>query len=272
MELNLKKLKAQALKEIEGIKNSKEWQEIEKKYFSRKSGELAKLLKDIKDVSEDLRPKLGALANEVKEEINKALQKKQADLGMEKDQELERDFIDVTLEIEKYKLGHLHPLTQVQMELEDIFKSMGFMILDGPELESDYYNFEALNLPSWHPAREAQDTFYIDPLTSSGHSSLLMRTHTSPVQIRAMQKYGAPLRCVVPGRVFRNEATDASHDHTFSQLGGLLIDKEIAITHLVAVMKEMLSAIFKKEVKVRLRPGYFPFVEPGFELDFGCLF
>jgi phenylalanyl-tRNA synthetase alpha chain len=121
-------------------------------------------------------------------------------------------------------------------------------------------------LPSWHPAREAQDTFYID-----SKDKLLMRTHTSPVQIRAMQKYGAPLRCVVPGRVFRNEATDASHDHTFSQLEGLMIDKDIAITHLVAVMKEMLSALFKKDIKVRLRPGYFPFVEPGFELDVECL-
>jgi len=266
MELNLKKLKEQALKEIAGIRDSKEWQEIENKYFSRKSGELAKLLKDIKDVSEDLRPKLGALANEVKEEINNALQKKQADLGMEIDNDLDRDFIDVTLEIEKYKLGHLHPLTQVQNELEDIFKSLGFMILDGPELESDYYNFEALNIPTWHPARDSQDTFYIE-----SKDKLVLRTHTSPVQIRAMQKYGAPLRGVVPGRVFRNEATDASHDHTFYQLEGLMIDKDISITHLVAVMKEMLSAIFKKEVKVRLRPGYFPFVEPGFELDFGCL-
>src|SRR4030042_2413535 len=191
--------------------------------------------------------------------------------GMEKDQELERDFIDVTLEIEKYKLGHLHPLTQVQNELEDLFKSMGFMILDGPELESDYYNFEALNIPSWHPARDTQDTFYIEDLKNSGNTKLVLRTHTSPVQVRAMQKYGAPLRCVVPGRVFRNEATDASHDHTFSQLEGLMIDKDIAITHLVAVMKEMLSALFKKDIKVRLRPGYFPFVEPGFELDFGCL-
>jgi len=266
MELNLKKLKEQALKEIQGIRNSEDWQKIENKYFSRKSGELAKLLKDIKDVSEDLRPKLGSLANEVKEEISQALAQKKADLGMESEQELERDFIDVTLEIEKYKLGHLHPLTQVQNGLEDIFKSMGFMILDGPELESDYYNFEALNIPAWHPARDIQDTFYIE-----SKDNLLLRTHTSPVQIRAMQKYGAPLRGVVPGRVFRNEATDASHDHTFYQLEGLMIDKDIAITHLVAVMKEMLSAIFKKEVKVRLRPGYFPFVEPGFELDFGCL-
>jgi len=266
MELNLKKLKDSALKEIAGVRNSEEWQKIENKYFSRKSGELAKLLKDIKDVSEDLKPKIGSLANEIKNEISKALEQKKADLNLQVDEDLERDFIDVTLEIEKYKLGHLHPLTQVQMELEDIFKSMGFMILDGPELESDYYNFEALNIPSWHPARDTQDTFYI-----ASKDKLLMRTQTSPVQVRAMQKYGAPLRCVVPGRVFRNEATDASHDHTFYQLEGLMIDKDIAITHLVAVMKEMLSALFKKDIKVRLRPGYFPFVEPGFELDVECL-
>ncbi len=266
MELNLKKLKEQALKEIQGIRDSKEWQEIENKYFSRKSGELAKLLKDLKDVSEDLRPKLGAMANEVKEDITKALNKKKADLDLQTDEFLDQDFIDVTLEVEKYKLGHLHPMTQIQYELEDIFKSMGFMILDGPELESDYYNFEALNIPSWHPARDAQDTFYVE-----AKDKLVLRTQTSPVQIRAMQKYGAPLRAVVPGRVFRNEATDASHDHTFYQLEGLMVDKDISIANLVAVMKEMLLAIFKKEVKVRLRPGYFPFVEPGFELDFGCL-
>jgi len=266
MELNLKKLKEQALKEIEGIKSSEDWQRIENKYFSRKSGELAKLLKDLKDVSVDLRPQLGALANQIKEEITKALDQKRIDLNIETDEKLERDFIDVTLEVERYKLGHLHPMTQVTMELEDIFKSMGFMILDGPELESDYYNFEALNIPSWHPARDSQDTFYIE-----SRDKLVMRTHTSPVQVRAMQKYGAPLRGVVPGRVFRNEATDASHDHTFYQLEGLMIDKDISILNLIAVMKELLAGIFKREVKVRLRPGYFPFVEPGFELDIQCL-
>ncbi len=266
MEIDIKKIKDQALKEIEGIKNSQEWQDIRNKYFSRKSGELAKLIKDVKDVSEDLKPKLGAMANQVKEEISSALEEKRSEIEGKKEGKIEKDFIDVTLEVEKYKLGHLHPMTQIQNELEDIFKSLGFMILDGPELESDYYNFEALNIPEWHPARDIQDTFYIE-----SKDNLLLRTHTSPVQVRAMQKYGAPLCCVVPGRVFRNEATDASHDHTFYQLEGLMVDKDISIANLVAVMKEMLSAIFKQEVKVRLRPGYFPFVEPGFELDFGCL-
>ncbi|MDD5341676.1 MAG: phenylalanine--tRNA ligase subunit alpha [Patescibacteria group bacterium] len=266
MELNIKKLKDQALKEIDGIKNSEEWENIKNKYFSRKSGELAKLLKDIKDVADDLRPKVGTMVNEAKEEIENALEDKMSKIKKGSGDKLERDFIDVTLNIEKYKLGHLHPVTQITNELEDIFKSMGFMILDGPELESDYYNFESLNIPTWHPARDTQDTFYIE-----AKDKLLMRTHTSPVQVRAMQKYGAPLRCVVPGRVFRNEATDASHDHTFYQLEGLMIDKDISITNLIAVMKELLSGIFKREVKVRLRPGYFPFVEPGFELDIQCL-
>jgi phenylalanyl-tRNA synthetase alpha chain len=268
MESRLNKLKGQALKEIARIKNSQEWTEIKNKYFSRKSGELSKLLKDLKGVSADLKPKLGAVANEIKAEIDKALNSKLEEIEDQSSTDLDHELLDVTLEIEKYKLGHLHPMTQVQYEIEDIFKSMGFMILDGPELESDYYNFEALNIPSWHPARDSQDTFYVE---NSTKDKLLLRTQTSPVQLRAMQKYGAPLRCVVPGRVFRNEATDAAHDHTFYQLEGLMIDKEISITHLVAVMKEMLSALFKKEINVRLRPGYFPFVEPGFELDVQCL-
>ena len=271
MQSQFEKIKIQALKEIEKIKNSQDWEAVKNKYFSRKSGELSKLLKDLKEVSDDLRPKLGALANEIKTEIDKALESKLAEIEDKDSADLDHELIDVTLEIDKYKLGHLHPMTQVQYEIEDIFKSLGFMILDGPELESDYYNFEALNIPSWHPARDSQDTFYIESLPASGDDKLLLRTQTSPVQLRAMQKYGAPLRCVVPGRVFRNEATDAAHDHTFYQLEGLMIDKNISITHLVSVMKEMLSALFKKDITVRLRPGYFPFVEPGFELDVQCL-
>jgi phenylalanyl-tRNA synthetase alpha chain len=172
---------------------------------------------------------------------------------------------------EKIESGHLHPITIVRQELEDLFSSLGFMILDGPELESDYYNFEALNIPKHHPARDMQDTFYIDHKNAAGEFDLVLRTHTSPMQVRAMQKYGAPLRCVVPGRVFRNEATDACHEHTLYQLEGLMIDKNISIANLIAVVKEMLSGMFKQEIKTRVRPGYFPFVEPGIEFDMGCL-
>lgn len=266
MDLDFKKIKEDALNEIQAIKDSEEWQEIKNKYFSRKSGELAKLLKDIKDVSEDLRPKLGAMANQLKTEIDSALQEKAGELQNQDIQELDRDFIDVTLELEKYKVGHLHPLTQVQMELEDIFKSLGFMILDGPELESDYYNFEALNLPSWHPARDMQDTFYIE-----AKDKLVMRTHTSPVQVRAMQKYGAPLRCIVPGRCFRNEATDVRHDHTFYQLEGLMIGENISFSNMAGVLELVVKALFGEETKLRFRPKYYPFVEPGINYEATCL-
>ena len=168
------------------------------------------------------------------------------------------------------KIGTLHPITQVVNELEDLFISMGFMVLDGPELESDYYNFEALNISKTHPARDMQDTFYIDKENKDHEYDMVMRTHTSPVQVRAMQKYGAPFRGVVPGRVFRCEAIDACHEHTFDQMEGLMIDENITISNLISVMKEMLNAIFKREVETRIRPGFFPFVEPGIELDIKC--
>jgi phenylalanyl-tRNA synthetase alpha chain len=175
------------------------------------------------------------------------------------------DDFDVTLPGIKITGGHLHPLTLVQRDLEKIFTSMGFLILEGPELESDYYNFEALNIPATHPARDMQDTFYIE-----GKKDLVMRTHTSNVQVRAMQKYGAPLRCVVPGRVFRCEATDAVHEHTFDQMEGLMIGENISFANLIAAMKELLNGIFDREIETRIRPGYFPFVEPGIELDIKC--
>jgi len=272
MEIDLKQLKNQALSEIEAVKSLDQWQKVRDKFFSRKNGQFVKLMKKVSQLSSDLKPKIGALANEIKQDLNQALEQKAQELGQTKAQKVDQDFIDLTLEVEKYKLGHLHPITQVQSELEDIFKSMGFMILDGPELESDFYNFEALNIPSWHPARDMQDTFFIDSLTTkTKDEKLVLRTHTSPVQVRSMQKYGAPFRGVVPGRCFRNEATDASHEHTFYQMEGLMIDKDISISNLISVMKELLQGIFKREVTVRLRPGYFPFVEPGFELDIQCL-
>jgi len=142
--------------------------------------------------------------------------------------------------------------------------------LDGPELESDFYNFVAVNIPPNHPARDMQDTFYIDKKNMDGEYDLVMRTHTSSVQVRAMQKYGAPLRCVVPGKCFRCEAIDACHEHTFYQMEGLMIDKNISLANLISVMKELLSGIFKKEMEIRVRPGFFAFVEPGLELDIKC--
>ncbi len=143
--------------------------------------------------------------------------------------------------------------------------------MDGPEVESEYYNFEGLNIPADHPARDMQDTFFLQDKKDKKHGRMVLRTHTSPVQVRTMEKYGAPLRVIVPGRTFRYEATDASHDTTFYQVEGLLIDKDISLSHLKGVMAEFLTRLFGKPVKVRFRPGYFPFVEPGLELDFSCL-
>ena len=172
--------------------------------------------------------------------------------------------IDMTLPGLDTRLGHLHPITLVQMELEAIFQSMGFLILDGYHVETDFYNFESLNIGRDHPARDMQDTYWLK-------NGMLLRTHTSANQVRALERYGAPIRAVFPGRCFRNEAVDPSHENTFYQLEGLMVDTDISVANLIAVMRALLTAVFHREVTVRLRPGYFPFVEPGFELDIECL-
>jgi phenylalanyl-tRNA synthetase alpha chain len=177
---------------------------------------------------------------------------------------LESEWVDLTLPAPGTRPGSLHPLTLIQQELEELFTSLGFAVVDGPEVETEWHNFDALNIPPAHPARDAQDTFWL----TNGH---LLRTHTSPVQVRAMEKFGAPLRIIAPGRVFRNEEVDASHEHTFYQLEGMMIDRDVSVAHMLYFMKSLLTAIFHREVTVRLRPGFFPFVEPGFELDIQCL-
>ena len=160
--------------------------------------------------------------------------------------------------------GGVHPVTAVQWEVADVFERMGFIVETGPEMESEFNNFEALNVPSWHPARDIQDTFWLT-------NGLLLRTQTSSVQVRAMRKYGPPLRVVVPGRCFRNETVDASHETTFHQFEGFLVDRHISLASLKAFLQLMLREVFKRDVKIRIRPGYFPFVEPGLECDMSCL-
>jgi phenylalanyl-tRNA synthetase alpha chain len=177
---------------------------------------------------------------------------------------LDAEWIDLTLPAPPPRRGHLHPITRIQRELEDLFVSLGFTVLDGPEVETEYHNFDALNIPPDHPARDMQDTFWLD-------GGNLLRTHTSPVQVRGMEKLGPPLRMIAPGRAFRNESVDASHEHTFYQLEGMMVDRDVSVAHLIYFMKTLLSEIFHREAAVRLRPGFFPFVEPGFELDIQCL-
>jgi len=236
--------------------------------FLGRSSDFAGLMKGLKDLSPEDKKEAGQQANKVKTEMQGLLTKAEKGLSRQSLKGLSKDeWVDITEPVcPKQESGNRHPVTVITEQLEELFASMGFMILDGPELESDFYNFEGLNIPKTHPARDMQDTFYV-----KGHEDWSMRPHTSPVQVRAMQKYGAPLRAVVPGRCFRNESTDASHEHTFYQLEGIMIDKDISIANLVAVMRELLTGVFGHEVKVRLRPGYFPFVEPGFELDMECV-
>ena len=268
MQEKLEQLKKDIIKNLDSIKNSDALRDLEIKYLGRK-GELTQELKKIVNLGREEKKKVGQLANIIKKEINEKISEVKSIIEGNKDKQ---GFIDVTLPGNNIKRGHLSPLTLVTEELEDLFTSMGFMILDGPELESDFFNFTALNIPPHHPARDAQDTFYIKKQKNKEEKDdLVMRTHTSPVQIRAMQKYGAPLRCVVPGRVFRSEATDACHEHTFNQIEGLMIDENISMVNLISVLKEVLSGIFNQDVKIRVRPGYFPFVEPGIEVDMSCL-
>ena len=182
---------------------------------------------------------------------------------------LNSEWLDLTVPAPGVRPGALHPITQIQWEIEDLFRSLGFSVLDGPEVETEHHNFDALNIPQDHPARDMQDTFWLDAGGPLGR--FLLRTHTSPVQVRGMEKLQLPLRMIAPGRVFRNESVDASHEHTFYQLEGMMIDKDVSVGNLIYFMKTLLGAIFKRDVTVRLRPGYFPFVEPGFELDIRCL-
>jgi len=228
-------------------------------------GPLADALKNIKSFNAKERGAAGQAINKAKTEVKQLFAKaqealKQADLEGERRKSAN---FDPTLPPPLTRRGSLHPVTIVQREIERLFRGLGFAVVGGPEMETEFYNFEALNIPAMHPARDSQDTFWLT-------NGWLLRTHTSPCQIRAMQRFGPPIRVIAPGRCFRYEALDASHENTFHQLEGLLIDKDISIAHLIAYMKLLLRQVFRRDVKVRLRPGFFPFVEPGFELDMSC--
>ena len=267
MDEQLKKIKKEFIKAVDEVNDTLKLDELYNRFFSRRSGEMTEVMKNLKDLSGSAKKEFGKLANEVKGELMDVYGEKKGELENKGGKASAKDSIDITQpRLPKKEKGNLHPMTVVHNELEYLFTSMGFMVLDGPELESDFYNFEGLNISKDHPARDSHDTFFI-----KDHSEWVMRTQTSSVQVRAMQKYGAPLRAVVSGRCFRNEATDASHDHSFYQMEGLVVDKEISVSNLIGVMKELLEGVLKREVEVRLRPGHFPFVEPGFELDMRCL-
>lgn len=233
--------------------------------FLGKKGELTALMKELGGVAPEERRVFGALLNEVKGAVESELETRRSALvGQEQRKRLEQEWIDVTLPVSAAPhiphAGSLHPLTRVQRELERIFVGLGFLVVDGPEVETEYYNFEALNVPSTHPARDMQDTFWAE-------GGMLLRTQTSAIQVRALERLKPPIRIVAPGRCFRYERLDATHEHTFYQMEGMMIDRHVTVGHLIYFMKTLLREIFGFEPKIRLRPGYFPFVEPGFELD-----
>lgn len=263
MNESLEELKQQVLQEIEGCADEGALEACRVKYLGRK-GLVTGQMKRMKDVPQEDRREFGMQVNALKADVENALTKRTESLASNRYENIADDeWIDITLPGVNEGVGHVHPIFMMQRELEDIFTSMGFTILDGPEVETEYNNFEALNIPADHPARDMQDTFW----TEDGN---LLRTHTSPIQIRGMASRKPPLRMIGPGRVFRYEATDASHENTFWQMEGLMVDRNISVAHLIHFMKQLLQVIFKKEMKIRLRPGYFPFVEPGFELDIEC--
>jgi phenylalanyl-tRNA synthetase alpha chain len=264
LEGKLEELSQGARARVLAAATAEELEKIRVEILGRK-GTLAAVSKDMGKLAPEERARAGKLLNAAKQSLEAAIEERSgwfAAAALES--RLDAEWMDLTLPAPGPRPGSLHPITQIQAEIEDLFTSLGFTVLSGPEVETEFNNFDALNIPSDHPARDMQDTFWL------GDGNLL-RTHTSPVQVRGMQRLGPPLRMIAPGRVFRNEEVDASHEHTFYQLEGMMIDREVSIAHLVYYMKTLLGGIFHRDVTVRLRPGYFPFVEPGFELDIKCL-
>jgi len=257
--MDLKNLKNRAEKEISLAKNLETLNEISKKYLGKK-GEITLVLRSLKDLPISERKKQGQLANEIKKQLEQTINNK--NFGAE---ENIKDRIDITAPGKRPLQGHLHPITLIKKEVEDIFAKLGFETIEGPEVEDERHNFDALNIPKEHPARDMWDTFWLKD------KGLLLRTHTSPVQIRYMEKNNPPLRIIVPGRCFRYEATDASHEINFYHIEGLMIDKEISASNFKAIMERFFQEFFKKQIKLRIRPSYFPFTEPSFELDIECL-
>lgn len=258
------------------ITSIKEASALRLKYVGRQNGQLNQILRKIKFLPVSERKEVGKLANAAARQILKSINATENNL---KDLDSHKSLTDLTEPGIKPRRGHLHPLTLMQMELIDIFRSMGFSVLEGPELEHDFYNFTALNFKPEHPARDIQDTFFIkSKITNHDKRALpaegpwVLRTHTSNMQMRVMQENQPPLRYIIPGRTFRNEATDARHEHTFYQLEGFVVDEKITIGHLEWTLHELFRQLYGPKVKIRLRPGFFPFTEPSYEPEMSCVF
>ena len=263
MKEKLQKIREEAIEKIQSSDNLDKLNEIKVAVLGKK-GELTEVLKGRKDVAAEDRPKVGQLVNETRvaiEEKMEEMRKRLADVARE--QKLKNEVIDVTLPSKKNFVGHRHPNTIALEELYRIFVGMGYEVVEGPEVEYDYYNFEALNIPANHPAKDEQDTFYIN-------ENIVLRTQTSPVQVREMEKGKLPIRMLAPGRVFRSDEVDATHSPSFHQVEGLVIDKNITFADLKGTLAEFAKELFGEDTKVKFRPHHFPFTEPSAEMDVSC--
>ena len=256
MRETLEKIKAEAMAALESP--SAQIEELRIKYLGKK-GELTAVLRGMGKLSAEERPVIGQLANDVRAEIEKKIE----EITQEKKAREQAEKLDVTIPGDKIRAGHTHPLALVQRQLEDIFLGMGYSIVDGPEVEYDYYNFQALNIPKDHPARDTQDTFYIT-------ENILLRSQTSPVQARVMEKTQPPIKIISPGRVYRSDAVDATHSPLFHQLEGLVVDKGITMGDLKGALEMFARRMYGKETQIRFRPHHFPFTEPSAEVDVSC--
>lgn len=262
----LKSLEAEALAQIPGLKSEQEVYDFRNSVLG-KNGSLTGVLKGIKDLSVEDKQTVGKVSNELRDRLTAAFEARLAGIASERVEErLATEFEDVTVPLPKKESGHLHPITRALLEVEDAFKRMGFEVLESKEVTTEYLNFDAVNVPASHPARDMQDTFWLE-----GKGNVLA-TQTSSMQNVILKSQNPPIRVIIPGRVFRNEDIDATHENTFYQVEGIVVDKGVSMANLKYAIRTMLSDLFGREVSIRLRPGYFPFVEPGVEVDFSCPF
>ncbi|MCK4419802.1 phenylalanine--tRNA ligase subunit alpha [Candidatus Aerophobetes bacterium] len=260
MRQELEKLGDEAKEKILQVKDEKSLEKVRIEFLGRKQGRITKVLRSIKNLPSKDRPLIGGLVNQLKEEIEKELKERKKSIEKEEREE----YIDITLPGKKPLVGKLHPITQTIEEIKRIFMGLGFRVVRGPEAETEYYNFEALNMPRYHPARDEQDSFYLD-------NNYLLRTHTSPVQIKIMEKESPPIRIIAPGKCYRRDAVDASHFTMFHHVEGLAVDKKITFSDLKGSLTYFVHQMFDKETKLRFRPSFFPFTEPSAEVDISCI-
>lgn len=265
MKERLEGLRTEALQELQGVQNPAQLNDLRVKYLGKK-GALTEILRGMGGLSAEERPIIGQVANDVRAAIEAVIEEKAAAFQQEEtNNRLLAETIDVTLPGKKLPTGAVHPLNKVAQEIEDIFVGLGYTIAEGPEVEEDYYNFEALNLPKNHPARDMQDSFYIT-------DEILMRTHTSPVQVRTMKQMNGktPIKVICPGKVYRRDDDDATHSFQFNQIEGLVIDKNIRMSDLKGTLLQFVQQMYGPQAQIRLRPSFFPFTEPSAEVDVTC--